>query len=170
VRDILADAPLGMLALQHNITLSAVNLIELQHARPEIFARILDEVLAEFAAGRLAPVPHHTFPLAEAADAFTLMASAGHIGKIVLTMPDEGQATAVLSGGPPVRPDGAYIVTGGLRGVGLATARWLALGGAGQVVVNGRTAPSAAAERTLAELRAAGSRITVELGDIAEPA
>jgi polyketide synthase 2/polyketide synthase 5 len=169
VRDILADAPLGMLALQHNITLSAVNLIELQHARPETFARMLDEVLAEFDAGRLAPVPHRTFQLAEAADAFTLMAGAGHIGKLVLTMPDDGQATAVLSGGQPARPDGAYIVTGGLRGVGLATVRWLALGGAGQVVINGRTAPSAAAERTLAELRAAGSRITVELGDIAEP-
>jgi phthioceranic/hydroxyphthioceranic acid synthase len=169
VRDILADAPLGMQALRHNITLSTVDLIELQRTRPDAFAKVLEEVLSEFAAGRLKPTPHRAFPLAEAADAFTLMAGAGHIGKLVLTVPDEGQSTAVLSDEHPARPDGAYIVTGGLSGVGLATARWLALGGAAHVVVNGRTAPSAAAERTLAEMRTAGSRVTVELGDIAEP-
>jgi NADPH2:quinone reductase len=34
------------------------------------------------------PVIHQTFPLAQASDAHRLMESSGHIGKIVLTMPD----------------------------------------------------------------------------------
>ncbi len=67
-----------------------------------------------------------------------------------------------------VRPDGSYIVTGGLGGIGLAVARWLVQGGAGRVVLNGRSAPSEAARAVIAEL---GQRteIVVELGDVAEP-
>lgn len=42
----------------------------------------------------------------------------------------------------PVQEGGAYIVTGGLRGLGLATAKWLAGHGAGHLVLNGRSAPS----------------------------
>ncbi len=67
-----------------------------------------------------------------------------------------------------VRPDGSYIVTGGLGGIGLAVARWLVEGGAGRVVLNGRSAPSESARDVIAEL---GERteIVVELGDVAEP-
>ncbi|MER5970588.1 type I polyketide synthase [Streptomyces sp. NPDC002055] len=170
VRDILADAPLGLAPFRENITLSAVDLIGLQRNRPEVFATVLREVLDEFADGRLMPLPCRTFPLSRATDAFRLMAGAGHIGKVVLTVPDEGTTTAVLPGGAPsVRPGGAYVVTGGLRGVGLAAARWLADRGAAHVVLNGRSRPSPAAERTIEELRAAGTRVTVALGDIAEP-
>jgi putative PIG3 family NAD(P)H quinone oxidoreductase len=40
------------------------------------------------AAGRVKPVIHQTFPLAQACDAHRLMESSDHIGKIVLTMPE----------------------------------------------------------------------------------
>ena len=43
---------------------------------------------------------------------------------------------------PVVRPDGSYIVTGGLGGFGMVVARWLVDSGAGRVVLNGRTGPS----------------------------
>ena len=38
--------------------------------------------------------------------------------------------------------DGAYIVTGGLGGIGMVVARWLVDSGAGRVVLNGRSEPS----------------------------
>ncbi|WP_197084544.1 type I polyketide synthase [Saccharothrix sp. ST-888] len=169
VRDILSDAPLGLAPLRHNITMSTVDLIELQHARPGTFATVLREVLDEFDRGRLAPLPYRTYPLARAADAFRLMAGAGHIGKLVLTVPEDGETTATLREAPsPVQPDSAYLITGGLRGVGLATAEWLARQGAHHLVLNGRTPPSAVAEQMLTRLRQSGTRITVVLGDIAE--
>ncbi|MER7757216.1 type I polyketide synthase [Kitasatospora sp. NPDC097643] len=170
VRDILADTPLGLAPLRHNITLSTVDLVELQHTRPDTFAELLGEVLAEFHRGTLAQLPCRTYPLEQASDAFRLMAGAGHIGKLVLTVPGEGRTTAVLRDPPsPVRKDGAYIVTGGLRGVGLATALWLAGQGAAHLVLNGRTSPSADTERVLAGLCEQGTRISVVLGDIAQP-
>ncbi|MGP3967557.1 type I polyketide synthase [Streptomyces sp. 6N223] len=170
VRDILSDALLGLSPLRHNITFRTVDLVELQRSRPETFDTVLREVLGEFAAGRLKPLYCTTFPLTAASEAFRLMSGARHLGKLVLTTPRKGETTAVLPAGPvTVRRDGAYIITGGLRGVGLATARWLAKQGAAHLVLNGRTPPSAEAAAALRGLAADGTRITVALGDIAEP-
>lgn len=67
-----------------------------------------------------------------------------------------------------VRPDGAYIVTGGLGGIGLKVAAWLVGSGAARVVLNGRSAPSEEAQGVLDEL-GSQAEVIVELGDIAEP-
>ncbi|MFF9510037.1 SDR family NAD(P)-dependent oxidoreductase [Streptomyces sp. NPDC014724] len=164
VRDIMADAALGLAPLRHNITFSTVDLIELQQRRPELFATVLREVMDHIAAKRLKPLLCTEYPLDRAADVFHLMARAGHIGKIVLTVPDRGEAIAVMPDGPPVvRADGAYIITGGLGGLGLATARWLAEQGAGRIILNGRRPASLEAARTVNNLTVG---TTVVLGDI----
>ncbi|WP_030901083.1 type I polyketide synthase [Streptomyces sp. NRRL S-474] len=67
------------------------------------------------------------------------------------------------------RPDGAYIVTGGLTGLGLATAGRLAEQGAGRIVLNGRRAPGPETQSVLAELWDRGVSVAVVRGDIAEP-
>ncbi len=66
-----------------------------------------------------------------------------------------------------VRADGAYLVTGGLGGLGLILARWFAAAAAGRIVLNGRSAPSPDAQAVIDELRAAGTDIVVVRGDIA---
>ncbi|MBV8180917.1 MAG: SDR family NAD(P)-dependent oxidoreductase, partial [Mycobacterium sp.] len=67
---------------------------------------------------------------------------------------------------PVVRRDGAYILTGGLGGLGLVVARWLVGGGAGRVVLNGRSEPSDEQRAVLAELEQR-SQVVVVPGDIA---
>jgi phthiocerol/phenolphthiocerol synthesis type-I polyketide synthase D len=67
-----------------------------------------------------------------------------------------------------VRPDGAYIVTGGLGGLGMVVVRWLAQRGAGRLVLNGRTEPSDAQRKDLDDL-ANGAEIVFVPGDIAAP-
>jgi len=70
---------------------------------------------------------------------------------------------------PVVREGAAYIVTGGLGGLGLVVARWLVENGAGRVVLNGRSEPSEEQRKLLAEL-VGRAEIAVVTGDIAEPA
>ncbi|MDT5246037.1 MAG: phthiocerol/phenolphthiocerol synthesis type-I polyketide synthase, partial [Mycobacterium sp.] len=67
-----------------------------------------------------------------------------------------------------VRRDGAYIVTGGLGGIGLVVARWLVDSGAGRVVLNGRSEPSDDQRRVLAELEERAEIVIVQ-GDISAP-
>src|SRR5260370_11909311 len=70
---------------------------------------------------------------------------------------------------PVVRPGGGYVITGGCGGLGLVVARWLSDRGAGRVVLNGRSGPSAQAQAVLDELRGAGTSVRIVPGDIAEP-
>ncbi|HME14103.1 MAG TPA: SDR family NAD(P)-dependent oxidoreductase, partial [Mycobacterium sp.] len=67
-----------------------------------------------------------------------------------------------------VRADGSYIVTGGLGGLGTVVTRWLVERGAGRLVLNGRTDPSDAQQKDLADL-ANGTEIVFVSGDIASP-
>ncbi|SDM31339.1 type I polyketide synthase [Allokutzneria albata] len=70
---------------------------------------------------------------------------------------------------PPVRSDGGYVVTGGLGGLGLTIARWLADNGAAKVVLNGRSAPTPVVEAVLDAMRGDGVLVEVITGDLAEP-
>lgn len=65
--------------------------------------------------------------------------------------------------------EGAYVITGGLGGLGLVAADWLAGRGATRLVLSGRRGASPAAEPLLADLRAQGVDVRVVTGDIAEP-
>ena len=68
---------------------------------------------------------------------------------------------------PVVRSDGAYIVTGGLSGIGLLVTRWLVEHGAGRIILNARSQPSDEAQAVLAEL-GEKAQIAVVNGDIAD--
>ncbi|GAB3741423.1 type I polyketide synthase [Amycolatopsis oliviviridis] len=65
--------------------------------------------------------------------------------------------------------EGAYIITGGLGGLGLVAADWLANRGATRVVLSGRRGAGPEAEPMLADLRDLGADVRVVAGDIAEP-
>lgn len=69
---------------------------------------------------------------------------------------------------PVIRSDGAYIITGGLGGIGLVVARRLVEHGAGRIVLSGRSAPSPEQQAVIDELEEL-TQIVVVSGDIAEP-
>ena len=71
-----------------------------------------------------------------------------------------------VPGAVVVREGASYIVTGGLGGLGLVVARWLVDGGAGRVVLNGRSEPSDEQRKILAEMESR-SEIVVVGGDVA---
>ncbi|MEM7641164.1 MAG: SDR family NAD(P)-dependent oxidoreductase [Pseudomonadota bacterium] len=78
------------------------------------------------------------------------------------------QPTAPLT----LRPDGTYLVTGGLGGLGLATAQRLAERGAGQIALLSRSADPAARHRhadALTRIERAGADIALVPCDTADP-
>ncbi|MEV3993846.1 type I polyketide synthase [Streptomyces sp. NPDC049837] len=171
-RDIYANTRLGLLPFRRNVTFAGVDVLMMMRESPRTLAVGYRELAGMLADGTLPLLPLTEYPVAEAPSAFHTMASARHIGKLVLTWPAEGADTL------PVRPedvtvvrsDGSYVITGGLGGLGLLVARWLAERGAGAVVLASRTAPTAATHAALDALTASfGVRIDVVNGDIAEP-
>jgi acyl transferase domain-containing protein/acyl-CoA synthetase (AMP-forming)/AMP-acid ligase II len=69
-----------------------------------------------------------------------------------------------------IRHDATYLITGGVGGVGLKIAAWLADHGAGRIVLTGRSGRMrAAAEAELAQLRSRGAEILIEALDATNP-
>ncbi len=78
------------------------------------------------------------------------------------------RATLTATGTPSVRRDGAYVLTGGLGGIGLVVARWLIDNGAARIVLNSRSQPSEAQRAVLDEL-GERAQVAVVSGDLAAP-
>ena len=99
------------------------------------------------------------------------MSAAEHTGKLVLDVPRTGHSSAVVppERAPVFRRDGAYVITGGLGGLGLFLAAGMAAAGCGRIVLTGRSQPSPKAQKAIERIRATGADIEVECGNIAEP-
>jgi polyketide synthase 5 len=88
----------------------------------------------------------------------------------VLDVPHAGSSRVVV---PPAqsrafRSDGAYIVSGGLGGLGLFLAEKMAAGDCGRILLSSRSQPGDEALQTIERIRATGADVVVECGDIAE--
>ena len=127
---------------------------------PALIQGMFRDVLARVGAGELPPLPSRTFDVDATESAFRYMAQAKHIGKVLVAHPSALPPTIV-------RGDGTYLVTGGLSGLGLLTAQWLAERGAGGVVLMGRNAPNADGVAAIARMRETGTRVTIHRGDVA---
>jgi polyketide synthase 5 len=169
-RDIYGDTRLGLFPFRRNLMFFAVDLGLMSVTHPTQIRQLLTTVY-RLTADRTLPVPETThYPLAEAATAIRVMSAAEHTGKLILDIPQTGRSTAVL---PPervriFRPDGAYIITGGIGGLGMLLAEKMASRGAGRIVLNSRSAPDLRTLETIELVRATGSDVVVERGDIAQ--
>ena len=106
-------------------------------------------------------LPRRLFPFERVVDAFRSMAQGRHVGKIVI-------CNSPASASVHVAASGSYLITGGLSGLGLFTARWLAERSVEHLVLVQRSSPSAHAQRAIAELTRGGTRVTVKLGDVSD--
>jgi acyl transferase domain-containing protein/NAD(P)-dependent dehydrogenase (short-subunit alcohol dehydrogenase family)/phospholipid N-methyltransferase len=147
-------------ALGRGIRYFIIDWTDEARAEPALISGILRRIVSDLASGSLRPLPVRAFPMSGAVAAFRTMQQARHIGKIVVVQPPDGAI-------PPARPDAAYLVTGGLRGLGLLTARWLAERGARHLALIGRSQPSPAAQEAIQALQAAGVQVLALQGDVA---
>ncbi|WP_102417665.1 type I polyketide synthase [Mycobacterium sp. 4858] len=170
-RDIYGDTRLGLFPFRRNLTFYAVDLGLMSLTHPGRVRELLDTVYKLTADGLL-PMPESThYPLTDAATAIRVMSAAEHTGKLVLDVVRAGKSSAVL---PPedvrvFRPDGSYIISGGLGGIGLFLAEKLAAAGCGRIVLNSRSMPNQRARETIELVRGIGSDLVVECGDITQP-
>ncbi|MBZ0294963.1 MAG: SDR family NAD(P)-dependent oxidoreductase, partial [Anaerolineae bacterium] len=166
-RDIYGNTPMGLQPFSRNLSYFAVDLDKMARERPDKVGVMLREIMALVENGDLQPLPLQTFPAAQVADAFRFMAQGKHIGKIVI-LPREGESPVHIPAGAKVRADGSYLITGGLGGLGLTVAHWLASQGAGQIVLVGRRAPDAFAAEHIEAMRAAGADVRTVQADVTD--
>jgi acyl transferase domain-containing protein/NADPH:quinone reductase-like Zn-dependent oxidoreductase/acyl carrier protein len=159
-------APEHAAAIRPSATYFGVDLATLARKSPEAFRPIFSAASRAIANGTLRPLPVQLFQASEAQDAFRFMAQARHIGKVIVTPPRLAPASDVRPSAFSARADAAYLITGGLTGLGLRTAEWLAARGARHLALVGRSAPTGPAEKALGVLRSAGMNVMTIQADV----
>lgn len=147
-----------MTELRPDVAYFIVDWGETQRQDPALIRSIFEQIMAGIEDGTLESLPYRSFPVEELIGAFRYMAQAKHIGKVVVS-----QGTAA---GAAIRPDGTYLITGGLSGLGLRVAGWLVERGARHLALIGRRKASEAAQETIRALEQQGARIMVAQADV----
>jgi myxalamid-type polyketide synthase MxaB len=145
------------------------DLLEIARKTPDKIQSLLQTLTKEFVAGNYKPLPHRVFPLDRVVDAFRLMAQGKHIGKVVITIPQSGDAKIWGNTETEIETERkSYLISGGFGALGLTVAEWLVTKGARELILVGRNQPSAATKARIAKLEAKGVVIHPVFADISQ--
>ena len=154
-----------------NLSLISIDLDRMAARRMDLLRQVHREVLALIRAGEYELLPTRILPVSQLADAFNQVVRSTHLGRIVLDFTEPAPPVKPARPVTSIRSDSAYLVTGGLGALGLATATWLAAKGAGTIVLAGRRGAASANQQAAVEgLRAGGADVRVEQVDVADRA
>ncbi|MEV5357017.1 SDR family NAD(P)-dependent oxidoreductase [Streptomyces sp. NPDC052693] len=169
-RDIYGNSPLLLSPFRNNLAYFAVDITRLIADIPDTAAAAFAEVTAGVTDGVYRPLPHQSYPVGRVGDALSALRHSRHLGKVVITFPEtEPIMLTRPARGPELQPAATYLISGGLSGLGAATARHLASRGARSLALIGRRgAASPEAAPLLDELRQQGVDVTAYAADITD--
>lgn len=124
-----------------SITFASVDLVTLGAEQPQVVYETLESLVKLFEEGVLRPpTPINSMPIGRIEDAFRLIASRKHTGKIVLESPEDAAVNAIAAAAPALElaREGTYVVAGGLGDMGKRLAAFMSAHGAGHVVLLSR--------------------------------
>lgn len=153
-----------------NISFCSVNILGILRNNVPMAARIFGQVMDILRSGAVKPVdPISVMPFGRIEQAFRLMQSGKHTGKIVLTADDQEQVPVVPRGLKQITfdPDSTYLMSGGLGGLGRSISDWMVDHGATHLVFLSRSgAAKPEAQKQLAKLTKAGAHAVAYSCDI----
>ena len=173
-RDFYENTRIGLRPFRNNISYFGIDADQLMAERPHLTRRLFKDLMQLFDEGTLKPLPYRAFPAAQAVEAFRYMQQSRQIGKVVINFEDglgavEPPAAARRRLSLPARA--TYLVTGGMRGFGLETARWLAGKGARHLVLMSRRgAADEEAAPAIEELQRRGVQVRAVACDVTDRA
>lgn len=163
--DIYQNHRLQLLPFKKNLSFFAVDLDRMCFERTEFVSKLLHEVAEELLSGLLQPPPCTEFPMQDLAGAMRFMAQAKHIGKVVVTNKTAARVRDTVPEIAPIQAEATYLITGGMGGVGLLTARFLVDRGARNIMLVGRSLP-ADIDARLKDMRKGNTSIQVLPADV----
>ncbi|GAB4460433.1 MAG: hypothetical protein OHK0037_07670 [Elainellaceae cyanobacterium] len=147
--------------LRPDVQYTAIDLMQVTTQQPDQIQSMLRRMMAQVQTGQLQPLPHTLFQRNRPIDAFRYMQQAQHIGKVVIEF---AKPTFMP------QPDGVYVITGGLGGLGLQVAQALIEWGATHLLLLGRTAPNPESARVLTAWQETGVNVETAQLDLADDA
>jgi NADPH:quinone reductase-like Zn-dependent oxidoreductase/acyl carrier protein len=150
-----------MAGARPDVAYSLIDWSETALEKPDAIGALLRQVVTRYADGPM-PLPVTVYPFAQAAEALRALGSGRTTGKIAVLTPPEPDVTPA----PLIREQATYLVTGGLSGLGFATAQWLVDRGARHIVLIGRRGAGPETATALESMRAAGTDVAAFSCDV----
>jgi acyl transferase domain-containing protein/phospholipid N-methyltransferase len=169
-RDLLQNSRLGLRPFEKCLSFNAIDIDQLLLHDPVLSRSLFRELLEQFESGALHPLPFRVFPIHRAVEAFRHLQQSRHIGKVVISLEDpEITIEMPMPEAVQFKADASYLITGGLSGLGLATAQWMVQEGARHLVLVGRSGASTPEAKAAVEaLAQAGARVMVRKVDVTQ--
>ncbi len=160
-RDLLTSSEIS--CKKPGIKFFALHLLnEARKDRPT-FQETFHKLSEKFSSGELSPLQFREFKLPNINRMFRMMMNGQHHGKLILN-----HHHPLFSSSTPLQIHGAYIITGGLGGLGLIATKWMAENNAGAIYLIGRRTPSASVQKKIKTFMKSGTQIHIIKGDVTE--
>ncbi|KAM7191954.1 polyketide synthase [Naviculisporaceae sp. PSN 640] len=170
--DIRGNSNLPMAQFAGNCSFSAVDLRHIAVYRKDILRTILESVVDLVQQGKLRPpTPVRTYKVSQVEHAFRYLQSGKNVGRIIIEINHNTPVQKFIT--PSYKawrfdPEAAYLVAGGLGGIGRSILGWMADRGARHILVPSRTgAASSEASRLVEELADRGVNISTPKCNVA---
>ncbi|QKX60887.1 uncharacterized protein TRUGW13939_08033 [Talaromyces rugulosus] len=171
-RDIQQNKSLEMAPLERAASFVAIDLNQDILLRRHVISKAMSEVMSMWSKGQIkSPAPITQFAMSEMTDAFRLMQTGKHMGKVVC-VPKAGDLVKVrVAQHVRFSPEASYLIVGGLGGIGRELARYMANRKCSNLIILSRSAADQpAASPLIRELKAAGCTATIQNCDVADEA
>ncbi len=158
--------------LRPDVAYEPIDLAAWLQTHPDVLQPKLERILRRCHKGRLHALPHRCFPRSEAVQAFRRLRSGASSGKILLSPDPEPTEPAIVPTGRKrqlgglFRDDATYLITGGLGGIGLLTAKWMSETGARHIALLARRQPSPLERQTIDAIVAGDCRVHVRQASV----
>ena len=167
--DIVDNGILSLKKFNEGVSFIAVDMHYVCEHKPSVLLSLMKIIGAMFRAGGIAPLPVTSFPISKIGDAYGEFSHFRHTSKLVLTYDDEDFIPYIPS---PSKPkfygDAAYLVVGGLSGIGSYLSKWMVQQGIRNIVFLARSGVKGEAQKTVERLRSMGATVTTIQGSVSD--
>ncbi|KAM4058125.1 KR domain-containing protein [Hirsutella rhossiliensis] len=170
-RDLMGNGKLDMKPFLANRSYCCIDIDGLWK-RIHIARALIFSILEFYQRGSISPLPVKVFPAAQTQDAFRFMEKGQHIGRVGISIKPSGDADAGFDTGKMARKisfseSAAYLMVGGLGGIGRAVSVWMVEHGAREIVHMSRSAGlDGSADSFVHELQSMGCAVKLVSGDV----
>ncbi|KAF5859954.1 hypothetical protein ETB97_002151 [Aspergillus alliaceus] len=169
-RDILGHGMLDLHGFQGCRSICSFDLYTVAFNSPDMGRRARDNSM-KFKFGSKEKLPYTVFKASEVESALRYMQKGQHIGKLIVKVPEDDEKLPLLP--TPCAftfsPSSAYLLVGGLRGIGQSIARWMVEYGARHFIFLSRTAGHTEGDRQFCrELESQGCHVVMVAASVTD--
>lgn len=167
-RDIIDNASIPMRFFNKNISYISIDIDRMLKEKQDEISILLNDISSYIKSGQLKPLPVKVFTPNKISEAFKLLDSEKHIGKIIIDFKDQ-LIDVEKDQDNLFKTDKTYLITGGTKGLGLEIAKWLVDHGVKNLALLSRSGlKNSYAKNEVYEMKKKKVNVNIYKADVAE--